>query len=102
MCSRTRPLPAAKIDERYLIYYRKGYCELFGAVVTGESALQDAAKDFTGRRQLAEEGAGAAAHRSAALAAIARLEQGRMADYDPTRCAIWERRPPIRTASRPR
>jgi len=37
MQSNAAALAAARVEERYILYYRKGYCELFGALVTKDS-----------------------------------------------------------------
>ena len=40
--------PVSRPEERYAFYYRKGYCGLFSALLTGSSdSFQAAAKDFT-------------------------------------------------------
>ena len=45
--SQAMVLPVTRAPELSLIYYRKGYCELLGATVTGSRALyKDAAHDF--------------------------------------------------------
>jgi tetratricopeptide (TPR) repeat protein len=85
MQSNAAALAAARVEERYLAYYRKGYCELFGALVTKDSdTFQAAAKDFTEaianwpKKPVSVPPAGLRA-----LAAISKLEQGRMADSYP-------------------
>ncbi len=41
-------LPLVRTDQRYLVHYRRGYCALFGAVVTKDAAdYQEAAREFT-------------------------------------------------------
>src|SRR2546422_423407 len=75
----------ARAEERYLPYYRKGYCELFGALVTRDSdSFQAAAKDFMEaianwpKKLVPRPPAGLPA-----LVSLARLEQGRSADSYP-------------------
>jgi len=77
--SNAAAVAVARVEERYLPYYRKGYCELFGALVTRDSdSFQAAAKDFTEaianwpKKLVPRPPAGLPA-----LAARARLEQGR-------------------------
>src|SRR4029077_7984356 len=83
--SSTGVLLATRADERYLIYYRKGYCELFRALIAGASdSFQDAAKDFT--EAIATWPKKAATRPPGglrALVSIAHLEQGRLADSYP-------------------
>jgi tetratricopeptide (TPR) repeat protein len=78
-------LSVARPDERYLLYYRKGYCELFGALPTGASdSFQAAARDFN--EAIANWPKKAPAPPPGglrALVSIAHLEQGRMADSYP-------------------
>src|SRR5437773_118262 len=78
-------LPIARPEERYLSFYRKAYCELFSAFLTGSSdSFQAASKDFTEtianwpRRTGTRPPAGLYA-----MVSIARAEQGRMADSYP-------------------
>jgi lipoprotein NlpI len=85
MQSNAAAVMVARVEERYLPFYRKGYCELFGALVNGNSdTFQAASKDFTEaianwpRKLAARPPAGLRA-----LAAIAKLEQGRTADSYP-------------------
>ena len=82
MQSNAAALAAARVEERYILYYRKGYCELFGALVTKDSeTFQAAAKDFTEaivnwpKKLVTAPPAGLRA-----LATISRMEQGRGAD----------------------
>src|SRR5438067_4058192 len=78
-------LVVARPDERYLVYYWKGYCELFRALIDGASdSFQDAAKDFTEAiatwpKKSSTPPPGALR----ALVAIAHLEQGRLANSYP-------------------
>jgi len=76
---------AARPEERYVFYYREGYCELFSAVLTGSSeSFQAAAKDFTEtianwpRKLAVSPPAGLEA-----LVSIARIEQGRAIESYP-------------------
>src|SRR5262249_44068589 len=83
--SHAAALPVTRLEERYLIHYRRGYCELFGAILTGNSdSFQAAARDFT--EAIADWPKKLPARPPAGLRAlipIARLEQGRMADSYP-------------------
>jgi tetratricopeptide (TPR) repeat protein len=85
MQSNAAAVAAVRPEERYLVYYRKGYCELFAAVLTGAPDIfQAAAKDFT--EAIANWPKKLASRPPAGLRAmvsIARLEQGRMADSIP-------------------
>jgi tetratricopeptide (TPR) repeat protein len=83
--SNAAALPLVRPDERYLVYYRKGYCELFGALPTGASeTFQAAARDFADvianwpKKATTPPPGGLRA-----LISIAHLEQGRMADSYP-------------------
>src|SRR5260221_5024708 len=83
--SNAAAVASARFEERYLPYYRKGYCELFSALVTRDSAtFQRAARDFTEaianwpKKMIPRPPAGLRA-----LVAVARIEQGRMADSYP-------------------
>lgn len=83
--SNAAAIAVARPEDRYVFYYRKGYCELFAAVVTGSSeSFQAAAKDFTEtianwpKKLPARIPAGLRA-----LFSIARIEQGRMVDSYP-------------------
>ena len=78
-------LPVTRADERYLLYYRKGYCELFGAMIDGASdSFQGAARDFTEaiatwpKKATTPPPGGLRA-----LVSIAHLELGRLADSYP-------------------
>jgi tetratricopeptide (TPR) repeat protein len=83
--SNAAALPVTRSDERYLVYYRKGYCELFRGLIDGASeSFQDAAKDFnnaiaTWPKKATTPPPGGLR----ALVAIAHLEQGRLADSYP-------------------
>ena len=83
--SNAAALPVLRPDERYLAYYRKGYCELFAALPSGAAeSFQAADRDFTEAiaswpRKSATRPPGGLR----ALTSIARLEQGRMADAYP-------------------
>src|SRR5262245_4922672 len=45
--SNAAAVASARIEERYVPYYRKGYCELFGEMVPRDSeTIQAADKDF--------------------------------------------------------
>ncbi len=83
--SNAAALALVKADERFLIYYRKGYCELFGALSTEASrGFQAAAQDFTETIANWPKKAGATPPRGLrGLIAIAHIEQGRMADSYP-------------------
>ena len=83
--SNAAAIPVTRAEERYLVYYRKGYCELFGALISGASdSFQAAARDFN-------ESIGAWPKKATtpppgglrALVWIAHLEQGRQADTYP-------------------
>jgi tetratricopeptide (TPR) repeat protein len=78
-------LSVARPEERYLLYYRKGYCELFSALPTGASdSFQAAANDFN--EAIANWPKKAPTRPPGglrALVSIAHLEQGRMADSYP-------------------
>ena len=83
--SNAAALPIARPEERYIFFYRKGYCELFSAVLTGSSeSFQAASRDFTEtianwpRRTGTRPPTGVYA-----MVSIARVEQGRMADSYP-------------------
>ena len=78
-------LLVTRADERYLLYYRKGYCELFRALVDGASdSFQDAAKDFTEAiATWPKKSATPAPGGLRALVSIAHLEQGRLANSYP-------------------
>jgi tetratricopeptide (TPR) repeat protein len=83
--SNAAALPAVRPDERYLYYYRKGYCELFGALPSAASdSFQAAARDFAEavanwpKKAPAPPPAGLRA-----LIAISHLEQGREANSYP-------------------
>ena len=81
-----RPWLPSRVEERYLAYYRKGYCELFGALVTKDSdTFQSAAKDFTDAiANWPKKGHFAAARRVArADCDFPQLERGLMADSYP-------------------
>ncbi len=74
-----------RIEEQYLFQYRKGYCELFGAILTGNvDGFHAAATDFGEavaawpKKTLTEPPAALSA-----LIVIAKLEQGRAADSSP-------------------
>ena len=78
-------IPATRADERYLLYYRKGYCELFRGLIDGASdSFQNAAKDFTEaiatwpKKATTPPPGGLRA-----LVPIAHVEQGRLADSYP-------------------
>ena len=76
-------LAIARPEERYLVHYRKGYCELFGALASDDSSsYQAAARDFiqavAASRTKATFPAGLRI-----LPEIARLERGRTADSYP-------------------
>jgi hypothetical protein len=80
--SNAAALAVVRPEERYLFHYRKGYCELFGAVLTSNSdGFRAAAGDFSEAisnwptKTLAGPPAGLLA-----LVAIAHVEQGRAAD----------------------
>jgi tetratricopeptide (TPR) repeat protein len=83
--SNAAALLVTKPTERYLIYYQKGYCELFEALIDGASeTFQAAAKDFTEAmvnwpKKPAAPPPGAVK----GLILIAHLEQGRMANSYP-------------------
>jgi tetratricopeptide (TPR) repeat protein len=83
--SNAAALPVTRPEERYLVYYRKGYCELFGGVLTGASDnFQAAVRDFT--EAVASWPKKAPTRPPVGLRAlieIAKLEQGRMADSYP-------------------
>lgn len=83
--SNAAAIPVVRAEERYLLHYRKGYCELFGAVLTGNSeGFRAAVTDFNEtvanwpKKMVASPPAGLRA-----LTAIARIEQGRMVDSYP-------------------
>jgi len=83
--SNAAAVPVVRPEERYLFNYRKGYCELFGAVLIGNSeGFQAAAADFNEtvtnwpKKMVVGPPAGLRA-----LSAIARIEQGRMVDSYP-------------------
>jgi len=83
--SNAAAVAAVRPDERYLYQFRKGYCELFGAVLTGTSdGFRAAASDFTDAvfswPLKTVPGPPSAL---AALISIAHLEQGRMVDAYP-------------------
>jgi tetratricopeptide (TPR) repeat protein len=78
-------IPVTHAEERYQLYYRKGYCELFRALVDGASdSFQAAARDFTEaivtwpKKATTPPPGGLRA-----LVSIAHLEQGRLADSYP-------------------
>ena len=83
--SNAAALPVTRADERYLVYYRKGYCELFRGLIDGASeSFQEAAKDFndaiaTWPKKATTPPPGGLR----ALVSIAHLEQGRLADSYP-------------------
>jgi TolA-binding protein len=83
--SNAAALPATRAEERYLLYYRKGYCELFGAVINGASeSFQAAARDFTETTvNWPKKATTAPPGGLRALISIAHLEQGRLADSYP-------------------
>jgi hypothetical protein len=83
--SNAAALPVTKAEERYLIYYRRGYCELFGALADGASEeFQAAAKDFLeALLNWPKKAATPAPGGLKALVSIAHLEQGRLADSYP-------------------
>ena len=83
--SNAAALPVTRAEERYLIYYRRGYCELFGALADGASEVfQAAAKDFMEALvNWPKKAATPAPAGLKALVSIAHLEQGRMADSYP-------------------
>jgi tetratricopeptide (TPR) repeat protein len=83
--SNAAALLVTRAEERYLVYYRKGYCELFRALIDGAAdSFQDAARDFT-------EAIAAWPKKAAtpppgglrALVAISHLENGRLANSYP-------------------
>lgn len=78
-------LAVTRPEEQYVVHYRKGYCELFAAIVSENSAsFQAASKDFL--QAIAawpKKSADKLPSGLRALAAIARLEQGRAADSYP-------------------
>ncbi|MEO7653048.1 MAG: hypothetical protein ABIZ80_21515, partial [Bryobacteraceae bacterium] len=78
-------LPAARPEVRYLVHYRKAYCELFGAALWDDAPrFQLAAHGFA--EAIANWPRKAAARIPSGLRAfmyIARLENGRMADSYP-------------------
>ena len=83
--SNAAAVAAVRTEERYLFQFRKGYCELFGAVVTGTSdGFRAAAADFTDAvfswPLKTVPGPPSALP---ALISIAHLEQGRMVDSYP-------------------
>ena len=80
--SNAAAIPVVRPEERYLLHYRKGYCELFGEVLIGNSeGFQAAVADFNEtianwpKKMLVSPPAGLRA-----LIAIARMEQGRAVD----------------------
>ncbi len=83
--SNAAALPVVRPEERYLIYYRKGYCELFGAVPSGASdSFQAAARDFIDTiANWPKKAAAPPPGGLRALIAISHIEQGRMADSYP-------------------
>src|SRR5262245_60161383 len=83
--SNAAAVAVVRAEEKYLPYYRKGYCELFGALVSGNAdAFQAAAKDFTEAIANWPKKMGVTPPSGLrALAAIARIEQGRAADSYP-------------------
>jgi tetratricopeptide (TPR) repeat protein len=83
--SNAAAIPVTRAEDRYLVYYRKGYCELFGALISGASdSFQGAARDFN-------EAIGNWPKKATtpppgglrALIWITHLEQGRAADTYP-------------------
>jgi tetratricopeptide (TPR) repeat protein len=83
--SSTAALAVTRADERYLIYYRRGYCELFRALIDRASdSFQDAAKDFTEAiATWPKKAATPPPGGLRALVSIAHLEQGRLASAYP-------------------
>jgi tetratricopeptide (TPR) repeat protein len=85
-------LASVRPEEQYLFQYRKGYCELFGAILNSSSdAFRAAVTDFgealTSWPKKAPTGPPAALQ---GLIAIARIEQGRMADTYPEAARDFE------------
>jgi tetratricopeptide (TPR) repeat protein len=78
-------IPVTRAEERYLLYYRKGYCELFRALIDGASdSFQAAARDFTEANVTWPKKATTPPPGGLrALVSIAHLEQGRLADSYP-------------------
>jgi tetratricopeptide (TPR) repeat protein len=83
--SNAAAIPVTRAEDRYVVYYRKAYCELFGALISGASeGFQGAARDFS-------EAIGNWPKKAAtpppgglrALVWIAHLEQGRAVDTYP-------------------
>src|SRR5262245_53826867 len=102
--SNAAALPATRAEERYLVHYRKGYCELFGAILNANAdGFQAAARDFTEviatwpKKATTRPPGGLRA-----LIAIAHLEQGPWRSPIPTRRETWERSSPSRVARKPR
>jgi tetratricopeptide (TPR) repeat protein len=83
--SNAAALPVTRAEERYQVYYRKGYCELFSALLSGASiSFQAAASDFS--EAIVDWPKKAATPPPGGLRAlvwIAHLEQGRQADSYP-------------------
>src|SRR5262245_21837789 len=81
--SQAAALPVTRVEERYLIDYRKGYCELFGAILTGNSeSFQSAARDFTDALDnWPRKVAGRPPAGLRALIPIARIETGRATNF---------------------
>src|SRR5688572_24167170 len=75
-----------KPQQRYIGHYRRAYCQLFGALLSGDSsAFQAAERDFSDAiTNWPAKGGSAIPAGLRVLALIARLEGGRAADAHPT------------------
>ncbi|MGH9722306.1 MAG: tetratricopeptide repeat protein [Bryobacteraceae bacterium] len=83
IASHAQLLAAIRQESRYLVHYRKGYCELFEAVVSGNTSGYEAAnKDFTAAiATWPAKGREPIPPGLSVLPAIARLKQGRADAY---------------------
>jgi tetratricopeptide (TPR) repeat protein len=83
--SNAAAMPVVRPDELHLVHYRKGYCELFGALPSGDSeGFQAAARDFAETiANWPKKAPSPPPGGLRALIAISHLEQGRMADSYP-------------------